>query len=176
MAPPRRSAASVIDAARLIAYSSVDSGASPAWTEACRSRTIQASPPSRLEATAHQPAQPGRRGPVDPLHAVGWDVLSNRGGIWRDVEHAAAQLLIPGGARRQRIQAAHRSDHGVDDHRLAAGDPQRTGKESKRIAVAQLNRAEGKQASLLEPAPRCPPARAAPLQAEHAPRVVTGEV
>src|SRR5207302_10666117 len=36
------------DAARLIAYSSVDSGASPAWTEACRSRTIHASPPSRV--------------------------------------------------------------------------------------------------------------------------------
>src|SRR5207253_1678225 len=45
---PRRSAESVSEAAMLMAYSSVESGASPAWTEASRSSTIHASPPSRV--------------------------------------------------------------------------------------------------------------------------------
>src|SRR5216110_3000412 len=39
---------STLEYAMRMAYSSVDSGASPAWTAACRSSTIHASPPSRV--------------------------------------------------------------------------------------------------------------------------------
>src|SRR5439155_7482105 len=123
-----------------------------------------------------QPAQPGRRRPVNTLHAVGRHVLTDRGRVRWDIEHPPAELFIASGARGQRIERSDRPDHRVDDDRPAAGNAERPGKKAKGIPVAQLDRAKGEEAPLLEPPARRPASRPPTLEAEDSTRVVARQV
>src|SRR5438105_2787745 len=57
-----------------------------------------------LEAPAHETPQPGRGGPVDPLEAVGGNVLADGGGVGREIDQAPPGLLVSGHAGRQRLE------------------------------------------------------------------------
>jgi len=177
MAPPRRSAASVIDAHRLMAYSSVEFGAMPAWVPAWRSSTIQASPPSRV-SKLRLIRRPRRADDAQWMRftlSVGTysRMLVAFGGTSR-TRHPL--LFVARGARREGFQGSDRTDHRVHDDGSAPRDPQGASEEAERIAEAELHRPEGEQPALLELSARGPAPGAAALQAEHATGVVVGEV
>src|SRR5207248_7539304 len=123
----------------------------------------------------HETPQPGRGGPVDPLEAVGGNVLADGGGVGREIDQAPPGLLVSGHAGRQRLEVGDRTQDGIDHHRAARGYAQSAGEEAEGVAVAELHRSEGEESALLELTSRRPGAGAPALEGEDPSRIVAGQ-